>query len=514
MLRHGRALPNYGSIQEVCRQSIPRLCHNKAVLQALLLLAAIPAGPNSPLSFSVSYPASRAEAVSAVIYLSKAVAQPMHGPDWFNPEPCYSANFDAKAGSSLLVNDRNAVGFPAKLAQLAPGDYTVQAVIDRNLGGRAIAESTGNYFSDPVHLHLDPDSSGNVSIECTHLVVEPVHHDSDRIKYVRLRSKLLSDHYRRDTYLKAAVALPRDYSGSARAFPTIYEVPGFGGSVDDSGEVGYSLSDTDQAGQSFVHVLLDPNCPTGHCVFADSQNNGPWGTALITELIPYLEQHFRIEPAPKARFLRGHSSGGWSSLWLQVSHPTFFGGVWSTSPDPVDFTDFQRIDIYRPSENMFTDPAGKARPLARDGAHILAYFKAFSDMERPIRGEQLGSFEAVFSPRGPDGQPQKLWDRDSGAINLKVAEAWKKYDIDLILKSHWSDLAPKLSGKIHVYCGNEDTFYLDGAVRKLKDSLHALGSDAKVELFQGNHFTVLTSKLRDRIAHEMSAQYTQAESHS
>src|SRR5262249_45490533 len=114
---------------------------------------------------------------------------------------------------------------------------------------------------------------------------------------------------------------------------------------------------------------------------ADSANNGPCGRALTDELIPYVEKTFRAIGQPGARFVTGHSSGGWSSLWLQVTYPDFFGGVWSTSPDPVDFHDFQRINIYNPGENCFRNDAGAQRPLGRRGDKPFLYFQPLSDLE-------------------------------------------------------------------------------------------------------------------------------------
>src|SRR5206468_2387379 len=140
-----------------------------------------------------------------------------------------------------------------------------------------------------------------------------------------------------------------------------------------------------------------------------------------------------------------------SSLWLQVTYPDFFGGTWSTAPDPVDFRDFQRINLYQPGANVFTDEHGQPRPVAREGDKPVLFFKQFSDMERPIRGEQLGSFEAVFSPKGADGEPLKLWDRDTGALDPKVVEAWKTYDIGLTLRTGWKQLGPRLAGRVHLY---------------------------------------------------------------
>ena len=132
--------------------------------------------------------------------------------------------------------------------------------------------------------------------------------------------------------------------------------------------------------------------------------------------------------------------------------------------------------------------------------------KNFSAMEVVSgRGGQLFSFEAVFSPRGPDGEPRKLWDRDTGAVDAAVAEAWKKYDIRLHLEKNWPTLGPKLVGKLHVYMGGDDTFYLEGATRLLGESLKRLGSDAMVEIFPGrDHGTVVDAALRRRISREMA----------
>jgi hypothetical protein len=131
-------------------------------------------------------------------------------------------------------------------------------------------------------------------------------------------------------------------------------------------------------------------------------------------------------------------------------------------------------------------------------------------MEQPIRGCQIGSFEAVFGPRGVDGEPAHLYDRDTGAVDPKVVEAWKRYDIALILKDRWNELGPKLAGKIHVYMGDMDTFYLDGAVRLLKNQMKALDSYAVIEIFPGDHGTMMTPALRTRIDKEMADQFRKA----
>jgi hypothetical protein len=227
----------------------------------------------------------------------------------------------------------------------------------------------------------------------------------------------------------------------------------------------------------------------------------------MEELIPEVEKRFHGARDASRRHVTGISSGGWGSLWLAVAYPDAWAGCWSHCPDPVDFRDFQRIDIYADGENMFVDHDGHDRPLARQGDQVLVLYRAFSDMERPLRGEQLGSFEEVFSPRGKDGKSLKLWNRDTGAIDKGVAEAWKPYDIGLTLRTHWTELAPKLAGKIHVYMGTEDTFYLEGAVKLLKHDLEAIKADAVVELVPGDHGSMMTRELRERIDTEMVAQF-------
>jgi S-formylglutathione hydrolase FrmB len=309
--------------------------------------------------------------------------------------------------------------------------------------------------------------------------------------------------------LRAGVVLPKSFATEpAKRYPVIYEIPGFSGTHRMAHAVA-ARNPTEVAGVEMLYVVLDPSCRLGHHVFADSDNNGPVGKALVEELIPHLERQFRAQGQPGARFLTGHSSGGWSSLWLQVTYPVFFGGTWSTAPDPVDFRDFQKVNIYEPGVNLFTDEQGQARPLGRRGKQVVLRYKPFSDMEVVMgRGGQLFSFEAVFSPKGADGKPRPLWDRSTGKVDPEVAKSWERYDIRLVLERNWKSLGPKLRGKLRVYMGDMDNFYLDGATVLLKQALKNLGSDAVVELFPGrDHGNLLDPTLRRRVAQEMAEQY-------
>ena len=220
-----------------------------------------------------------------------------------------------------------------------------------------------------------------------------------------------------------------------------------------------------------IWVTLDESSPTGTHEFADSVNNGPWGAALTTELIPWLEQHYRMDARPSGRFLTGHSSGGWATLWLQTRYPKIFGGTWSTSPDPSDFHDFTGADLYRANANVYVDAAGKPVPLVRMNGKDVANFEDFARLEAVLGpyGGQMASFDWVFSPKGADGRPMQMFDRRTGAVDPTVVAYWRdNYDIAYRLQRDWPAVRKDLDGKIHVIVGTADTFHLDGAAHKLQ----------------------------------------------
>jgi S-formylglutathione hydrolase FrmB len=433
--------------------------------------------------------------------------EPRFGPKWFHPQPFFAMNVASWNSEEPLRIDSRADGFPGALHELPAGRYAVQCVVRLDPDTRRIGDGEGNAYGPVVHAHLDPKNGATVALKVNHKVEPRSFTSSERLKLVELESARLSAFFRRPIKHRAAVILPRGIAqeGESATRPVLYIIPGFGG---DHTEFRRFL-DTPRRdfGADFIRVVLDPDCGTGHHVFADSAANGPRGTALVEELIPYIERTFPAIADPRARLLCGHSSGGWSSLWLQVSHPDFFGGTWSTSPDPVDFRDFQRINIYAPGENMFRDGAGARRPIARFGTMPVLYYDRFSRMDDVIGwGGQLGSFEAVFSPLDRDGRPRKLWDRTTGAIDPEVAKAWEAYDIRLVLERNWAALGPRLKGKIHVFTGAMDTFYLEGATTLLAESLARLGSDAVVEVIPGrDHGSLLDDALAERLDREMKA---------
>lgn len=484
-----------------------------AATAALLLAVAAPAvdAQSRPLEFRLTFDRSACrEPFTGRVFVLLTKKDPGSSlptsPNWFRPEPFFALDVKGWKPGETITLGQNSQGYPTPLAGLARGKYHVRAVMDFGLG-ISFAAAEGNVYSAASVCDLDPAASGPVAMTLDRVYHGKPFPETDRVKLVEIPSKLLSDYHGRTVRLRAGVVLPPSFASEPRRrYPVVYEVPGFGG--DHFGALrAAKRNSTDLPGVESLYVVLDPSCPLGHQVFADSANNGPYGRALVEELIPHIEKTYRGPLSAARRLVTGHSSGGWSSLWLQVTYPDTFGGVWSTAPDPVDFRDFQRINLYLPGVNMFKDDQGKDRPIARMSGKPVLFYKPFSDMEEVMgHGGQLGSFEAVFSPRGPDGRPRKLWDRRTGAVDAETARAWERYDIRLILERNWKTLGPKLSGKLHVYMGGSDTFYLEGATRLLRDSLNKLGSDAVVEIVPGkDHGSLMDAKMRERVAREMAS---------
>jgi len=307
---------------------------------------------------------------------------------------------------------------------------------------------------------------------------------ADVAQLQEFESPLLTRFWGRSTKIGAWVILPPGYAEHrSGTYPTAYWTHGFGGDLDGALASGIQIHNRMKDGKMppMIWVMLDESCPQGTHEFADSVNNGPWGAALTTEFIPYLESKYRMDAKPSGRLLNGHSSGGWATLQLQINYPKVFGGTWSTSPDPSDFHDFSGIDLYAPHANVYRKSDGTAFPIFRDKGKVIATLEEFSRLEEVLGpyGGQIASFEWVFSPKGKGGEPEPMFDRATGDVHPDVLAYWHDhFDLAHIVETHWADNAADLKGRIHLIVGTADTFYLDGAAHKMDAVLSRLGADA------------------------------------
>ncbi len=503
-----------------------------AILLTVAATAAEARAATPQLKFEVSFPASvHSKPITGRVYLMISDEQHpeprLQVGSWGSHPPFFGLDVSRlKAGHPAVIAG-STPGFPTRsLKELPPGDYYVQGLVNiytkfhRSDGhtiwahmdqweGQQFNLSPGNLYSHVRRVHLDPAEGFDVKLSLTQ-VIPPVKVPADTawVKHIKIQSKLLSQFWGRPIYLGAVVLLPKGYASHPDSYyPVIYEQGHFGL------EPPFRFSTTDkEASGSWTNLMRSYNVETGYQFYqawnsddfprmiavtfqhptpyfddsyaVNSANNGPYGDAIMTELIPYVETHFRIIRKPYARVLTGGSTGGWESLALQVFHPEFFGGTWTLYPDPVDFTHDQLINIYS-DDNAFFAPGRRwlraVRPLMRNtDGQVTTTEQQESQLEDVLgshgrSGQQLEAWEAVYGPVGVDGYPKPLWDKHTGKIDHSVADYMREhgYDLTEYLRRNWPKIGPSLVGKIHINVGDMDNYYLNLACYDLQKFLES-----------------------------------------
>jgi hypothetical protein len=419
--------------------------------------------------------------------------------------------------------DAAVLGYPLEsLADLPPGEYSVQALLHkyetfRRATGHTVKlpmdrgegqqwnRAPGNLYSTPQKLRWDGGSGTVTRIELDK-VIPPITDppETKYVKHVRIRSELLSKFWGRDMYLGAHVLLPEGFETHPEArYPLVinhgHYPSDFGGwrerPPDPELKCEYSARFRldcynrieEQAAYDFYKEWTGPDFPRVLVIeiqhanpyyddsyAVNSANLGPYGDAIMKELVPYVEKRFRGIGAGWARATYGGSTGGWEALAAQMFYPEEFNACYAACPDPIDFRAYTVVDIYRDANAYWAE--GPFKKVPRPGhrnylGHVSSTLEQMNRMElalgtRSRSGQQWDIWEAVYSPQGPDGYPARIWDKRTGVIDRKVAEYWKEhYDLSWILQRDWNrGLGRKLEGKIHLYVGDMDNYYLNNAV--------------------------------------------------
>lgn len=398
------------------------------------------------------------------------------------------------------------------------GEYYLQVLWDQDTEESRI-NAPGNLHSRKYKIALDKSLELDVLLE--EIIPDREIREHELVKMVNLKSDTLSACWGKPMYVKASILLPGNYGEDPdRAYPIRYNVAGYGGRytrvnrlTDNESFMNWWLSED---APQIINVFLDGEGPFGDSYQMDSDNSGPYGYSLIHELIPYIENNYRGTNSPETRFVDGCSTGGWVSLGLQLYYPDFFNGTFSYSPDPIEFENYQLINIYK-DKNAYTNEFGYLRPVLRnvDGEPILS-LKDFIHYENVLgasntylnSGGQISAHTALYSPKGNNGLPAPLIEPYTGDIDPEVAEYWKKYDFKIYARENWAELGPKIQGKIFIWMGDMDHFYLNLATRAFDEFLKTTEdpkSDAEIifspmegHCSQYSHRTVL-EKMQQRI---------------
>ena len=453
---------------------------------------------------------------------------------------------DWKPGEVRAMDAANAAvfGYPIRsLRNLNAGEYTVQALLDRyetfhRADGRALKlpadrgegrqwnRAPGNIYSKPQKLRLDPATSGRIALALTEEIppiTAPV--NTAFIKHIRLRSERLSKFWGRPIFLGAHVLLPAGFEAHPEVrFPLMVFHGHFPADIGNFRTEppdptlkpnyserfrihGYNRIEQEEAYRFYqtwtnagfprflVVELQHANQFYDDSYAVNSANLGPYGDAINYELIPEIEKRFRGIGAGWARFVYGGSTGGWEALATKVFYPDLYNAAFVACPDPIDFRAYTVVNIYEDKNAYFRQGAHQRVPLPglRDFLDLptgtmqdVNYYElALGTKSRS--GQQWDIWEAVFSPVGDDGYPRRLFDKVSGDINPKVAEYWREhYDLRHIMQRDWATLGPKLRGKLHLYCGTLDNYYLNNAVKLTEEFLNsATNPPAEAEVKYG-----------------------------
>jgi len=440
-----------------------------------------------------------------------------------------------KPGATEII-DAKAFGWPLRSLSLLPdGDYTVQAVLNRyetfhladgrvlklppDMGeGQHWNEKPGNLYSKPMKIHVDAAHPARITLTLDQKI-GPITPKADTpfIRHIRIKSELLSKYWGRPVYLGAHVLLPSGFDTHPDAhYPLMVNHGHFPDGIDGFRTVppdpklkpdyserfrlaGYNRIQQQEA-YGFYKKWISPDFPRFLVIeiqhanpyyddsyAVNSANLGPYGDAINKELIPFIEKKFRGIGQGWARFTYGGSTGGWEALATQVFYPDMYNGAFVACPDPIDFHAYETINLYddknayeRPGQFYATElPAirdymGIVYATQRDGNHAEL---ALGDHTRS--GGQYDIWQAVFSPVGSDGYPKPIFDKENGDIDKSVAAYWRDhYDLTHIIQRDWSKLGTKLAGKIHIYVGSADTYYLNNAVYYAQDVLETLKNPA------------------------------------
>jgi hypothetical protein len=377
--------------------------------------------------------------------------------------------------------------------------------------GQQWNSAPGNLYSTPQKIQIGAGAGSNFAIKLDK-VIPPIEapKDTKYVKHIRIQSERLTKFWGRPMYLGAHVLLPGGFDSHPDAhYPLVIFHGHFPADFDGFRETPadpnlkpeysdrFHLEAYNRTVQEYAHQFYKdwtgPDFPRFIIVeiqhanpFYDdsyavnSANLGPYGDAITYDLVPEIEKQFRGIGKGWARFLYGGSTGGWESLAVQMFYPDEYNGCWAACPDPIDFRAYTVVNIYQHENAYFADSKWKhvPRPGKRNYlGELAATIEDMNQMELALgtnsrSGGQWDIWQAVYSPLGADGYPKPIWDKATGKIDRSVAEYWREhYDLGYILKRDWAKLGPKLEGKIHIYVGEADNFFLNNAVYLVEDFL-------------------------------------------
>ncbi|MSR29513.1 MAG: hypothetical protein EXS03_08075 [Phycisphaerales bacterium] len=473
---------------------------------------------------------------------SRATGAPADGPFFSDPQPIGSVRVDALAPGMTIKLSSQSVWWPEAAPRLLDGEYEVQAVFDPDTDG-AGHRAAGNLISPVARIGFHRDSVDEVRLALTRRIDSPAPPDHRNVMEIEVESPLLSTAASRRVHHRASMVFPRQYgdlNARRRIWPTVYVIAPAGMRHELAKEIATQLA-SDALGAvraNAVYVVLDQEGPYGSHGFIDSQANGPRGTALVTEFIPYLEERFRLVREPQARVVQGHSTGGWAAVFLAVRCPAVFSAAFASAPQPLDFSKFELVDLYR-DENLFfestaTETAARAayrEVLGPSHDLVPMVLEEELGMERAISpsgdsGGQWDAWAAMFSPiDASTNAPRRLCDPLTGVIDPQTVEAWSTWDLVRRIQRDPERLGALVASRVRILVGDRDSFYLERSALALRDTIDACarvaaehgrefpGGPGYIEIVRGATHETILPLAQVRFGREIQEHFRRAKLH-
>jgi hypothetical protein len=472
-------------------------------MRVIFLIAAASLCLAGETHFDISYPkAANAGPVAGRVYvmISRATDREPRLQVGRVGVPFFGRDVEKLAAGQAAVIDAADLGSPVvSLPEIPAGEYQVQAFIniysefkrsdghtvwmhDDQWEGQHWNRSPGNLYSPVKKMTLDAQHGYRIALVCDQVIPPiPFPADTEWVKRFRMQSPLLTKFWGRPIYLGATVLLPRDYAKSTEAYPVLSSQGHFSTAPPMNFLPGREFANDwmkDDFPRMLVVTFQHPAPYFDDSYAVNSVNLGPYGDAIMQELIPEIEKRFRVIKQPWARLLAGGSTGGWEAMALELFHPDFFGGTWVYCPDSMDFSDVEGVDIYKDKNAFYKEFEWRKVPTI-NSREINGQIRQTSEERnrfelvngtRGRSGEQLDIWSAVFGPLGDDGYFKPMWDKRTGEMHPEVGKYWKEnYDLRYYMEKNWYTLGPKIVDKLHVFVGDADNFFLNNATRKMQE---------------------------------------------
>jgi S-formylglutathione hydrolase len=306
------------------------------------------------------------------------------------------------------------------------------------------------------------------------------------VERIKLHGKFLEGNLEGDSPDRdVAIYLPPSYAKNRhRRYPVVYFLHGFTQSTDKWygqsefwAKLPTILNKTwGQTGNREM-IFVTPDAFTRYqgSFYSNSVTTGNWEDYIVSELVPYVDAHYRTIPDRTSRGLAGHSMGGYGTIRIGMRHPDVFSSIYLLSACCMAFPDSFV------SENGTKAEAAKT-PEQADALPTLARL--------------LVAVSAAWAPN-PKNPPffADLPVKDGKLVDEVVAKFHANQPLHMI-DQYVGNL--RQLNAIGIDVGSKDA-PIASAAQKLDDVLTSYGIAHQFEIYEGNHVDHIADRIELKV---------------